>query len=365
MRKDSARVLMAVGIGAAIVLIAAIGAAWWILRPAAQLPPAPAEQEATPDLSGAPPGSDLQGVDQASAEPIENVAPPALTSASAAPAQNDPAATASPPPDSSLPVSPPAPAASSAQMALAEPSAPGTPPPASPPAAPAATAPEPPVTLAMPQPPPEMPASGGDDAARYISAYDGGACFFAAAMEVGDGSASVEAFAESIPPVEALDASFKRDNGFEAQIGFRQVTAAQCPAVDFLRAVRPESGRAPTVALESHMVHDGSPLLGRIGNVENRSLAVLLVTDEGAVHNLSDTVRAESGSATFAVSLHAGASGDRVKPLLIMVIASPAPLSSLAPASMPPAPELFPRVADEARRSGGVSAALEYLKLES
>ena len=60
---------------------------------------------------------------------------------------------------------------------------------------------------------------------RYVARFDGGGCFFAVPLEVSNDAVSIEAYAAAVPPVQVLDEAFRRDQGFEAQIGLRQVDA--------------------------------------------------------------------------------------------------------------------------------------------
>jgi class 3 adenylate cyclase len=245
-----------------------------------------------------------------------------------------------------------------------------TPPPAAPPAVPANTPVQPPAPVqpALPATLPVQQEIGPAEPPRvaelksYISGYDGGACFFASPQDVTPQSASIEAFASSIPAVQTLDETFRAANGFEAQIGLRQVTPAQCAAIDFLRGASTEVTLDMQVG--SQTVQAGQTLTGSLSNAGDRSAAILLVADDGTVHDISDTIRRSSGGLSFEVSLNSSGASE-VKPLLLMALATDKPLITLAARTLPPASQLFPILAEEARLSGQtIDVAVEYLKLE-
>jgi serine/threonine-protein kinase len=228
------------------------------------------------------------------------------------------------------------------------------------PAQPAAA--PPPVVAAAPQAPP--PLDRAAELRASIASFDGGNCFFAMPLEVSDNAATIEAFASSVPPVQTLDETFRRENGFEAQIGLRQVAPPQCAAVDFLRAADTSLDQAPTVQVDSVMLRNGQTLLGAVTDPAGRSLAVLLVADDGTVHDISDTLRGSAGRMTFEVKL-TGSSQGAVKPLLLMVLATDKPLVTLDARPLPAAADLFPILSQEAKLGRQqIGAALKYLKLE-
>jgi class 3 adenylate cyclase len=367
--------LALVGAAAGIcVLLLALGAGgWWLMR-SAGAPPAPTETAAldTDDASGETTGPSLTSPPAADTRPKPTAAEladaaPALSEAPPAKPAGEMASQPAPLPATEAAA--PAPAVAASAIAQA--------PPAPPPTASAAS--EPPLTISSA--PAEPPAPIGALAAatapaavpalnrvaelrRYVRQFDGGNCFFAMPVDVTEGAAKIEAYSESVPPVQALDDTFRRTNGFEAQIGLRQVTAAQCAAIEFLHLAETEPETAPNVALASLMLQSGEPLLGKLADSDGRSIAVLLVADDGAVHDLSDTIEGPPGSRTFRVKLTSSKAG-AIKPLLLMVIASPMPLTTLSSRPLPHADRLFPLLAAEAKRTGlQISAALKYLKLQ-
>ena len=106
-------------------------------------------------------------------------------------------------------------------------------------------------------------------------------------LRLSSNAAVIEGFGASTAPFDAFDKAFKRDLGFEASIGVRQVTQAQCPAIKFLSQLGGNQARAPRINLASVEVKNGETLSGTIENFANRVVELLLVSDSGEVQSLS------------------------------------------------------------------------------
>lgn len=73
-----------------------------------------------------------------------------------------------------------------------------------------------------------------DPARVFIAQANRARCFFTRILELGRGSARLEAFASEADPIHALDRDFKASVGYEAQIRGRQITPQQCRMIDAL-----------------------------------------------------------------------------------------------------------------------------------
>jgi hypothetical protein len=62
-------------------------------------------------------------------------------------------------------------------------------------------------------------------------------------LKIAEGDTRIEVYGGSRAPFAALDGEFGRENGFRAAISRRQVTEAQCGAVNFVRRLRNQSGQ--------------------------------------------------------------------------------------------------------------------------
>ena len=221
---------------------------------------------------------------------------------------------------------------------------------------------------------PAPPAKGGtlpsarvsriDTITRYVNNYDGGDCFFAIAISIGETAAQIEGYGASTAPFQTLDDNFKRSNGFEADIGVRQVTPLQCPAITFLSRVRAQRQAAPQLDIGQANLKSGQSLTGTIDGYGDRVLELLLVSDDGSVNNVTQLVKTTRDGKTF--NLRISLSGtSAAQPQILMVVASAHPLATLQLPQPADAAKVFPAALDEAARTGqAVAATARYFKLE-
>ena len=166
--------------------------------------------------------------------------------------------------------------------------------------------------------------------------------------------ATIEGLGASVQPFSALDAAFKRANGFEADIALRQVTQAQCPAITFLGRLRDERARAPRLDIDKVSLRNGETLTGLVDRFGSRNIELLLVSDNGTVRNVSRDLKAGTDAKTFSITMQdrEGAAGSQ--PQLLLAVASPRPLEALRTTRAIAADQFFPAVSSEAQRSGQV-----------
>jgi serine/threonine protein kinase len=201
---------------------------------------------------------------------------------------------------------------------------------------------------------------------RFLQQYEGGDCFFIMPVAVGTSAAVVEGFGTSTAPFDQLDKLFKKSQGFEASIGVRLVTPAQCPAIAFLNKLRSDSSRTPRISLGSVKLRPGETLAGNIENFANRVVELLLVADDGQVQNISYALRPGTDSLSFSLELPAGngASGSSL-PQLIMAVTTPRVLDSLRQPRPLPADQFFLQAMSEAQRANlTINAAARYVTIQ-
>jgi serine/threonine-protein kinase len=177
----------------------------------------------------------------------------------------------------------------------------------------------------------------------------------------------VEGFGASTAPFEALDKSFKRSQGFDAQIGVRLVTPPQCPAISFLNKLRGDLARAPRISLGSVKLRPGEPLAGSIENFANRVVELLLIPGDGEVQNLSYLLKAGTDALSFSIDLQGPKENlGSNAPQLIMAVATPRVLDSLRQPRPTPADQFFLQVLSEAQRANmTITASARYVTIES
>jgi hypothetical protein len=201
------------------------------------------------------------------------------------------------------------------------------------------------------------------DIERYVDEYDGGDCFFAARTVVTSVAARIEGYGADSAPFQALDGAFKRAIGFEADIGIKQVTAAQCPAITFLSRVRSGGELAPRLQIESTSLKSGDVLSGTVGGYGERHVELLLVSDQGIVQNVSSLLKPAPDGMRF--DMRVQRSGDVVaQPELLLVVAGPQTLQALRVVNGAIANQVFAPALEELRRTGQViGATVQYFKV--
>ena len=279
------------------------------------------------------------------------------------PASPPPAATTAPSPTPSAPLPP---GTTVPPLAPAVPSSAARPDPSAPSLTPAQPAPA--QTAAPPSKgPTEMaalqPVGRAEQIARYINGYDGGDCFFVTPRSVSASAARIDGYGANAAPFQRLDDAFKSAHGFEADIELRQVTAAQCPALSFVARLRHQRDRAPQLQIAETTLRSGQALTGTIQAGGNRSVQLLLVSDEGAVQDLSGLLKRAGENYTFNLRMQrTGTPG--AQPQLLLAVSSERPLETMKGAQSH-AEQLFPLAGVEVTRTGqSVGATVLYFKLD-
>jgi Protein kinase domain len=207
--------------------------------------------------------------------------------------------------------------------------------------------------------------SAKDKIKNYVEQYDGGNCFFVAPVALSEHAAALEGFGASAEPFRSFDTAFKRALGFEADIGIRQVSEQQCPAIAFLARLRGEAARAPHLDIDQEDVHNGSVLSGMIDRYGERQLALFLVSDSGTVQNISSLLKAGTDAKTFKIGMKRAEGVAGRQPQLLIAVTSSSPLNALQPGEPAKADQLFGRLLSEASSSGAqLSAAARYFVLD-
>ena len=233
-----------------------------------------------------------------------------------------------------------------------------------------AEAPPPEPEASPPSQRPTSPTPSASDAAartervrRYVEQYDGGDCFFIVPVAISSNAAVIEGLAASTTPFDAFDKAFKRDFGFEASIGARLVTQAQCPAIKFLGQVGRNQSRAPRINLNSVEIKNGETLSGSIENFANRVVELLLVSESGEVKNLSYSLKPGTDSLSFSIGMQRSGGGD--SPQLVFAVTAPQVLDSLRQPNPMAADTFFLQAVSEAQRTNlTVATEARYFRIK-
>ncbi|TGE01271.1 serine/threonine-protein kinase [Methylobacterium nonmethylotrophicum] len=215
-----------------------------------------------------------------------------------------------------------------------------------------------------PRPSPSPTAANADQVERFVRNYDGGECFFVTAVSAQPPNVTVDAFGSSPRPFMTFDAAFQRSLDIEPQITLHQVTEAQCPLIDFLARQFPlRDARAATLAVTSDLLHSGQELTGTVEASPDRSIELLLVSDDGRVSNLGRSVRRSGEAARFAVKVDGNGPP---KPQMLLALTSQKPLASLRGMGSARASQVFRQLGEELDRDPRPAGiAIRYFKLGS
>jgi class 3 adenylate cyclase/serine/threonine protein kinase len=199
----------------------------------------------------------------------------------------------------------------------------------------------------------------------YIEQYDGGNCFFVAPITISEHAAAIEGFGASLEPFRAFDTAFQRSLGFEADIGVREVTEQQCPALTFLYQLRGAKARPPHLDIDRDALRDGDVLNGMVDHYGSRQVALLLVSDSGTVQNVSSLLKPGTDAKTFNIGMKRADGAAGRQPQLLIAVASSSAVPALQPGEPSKANEFFGRVLSEAAKSpASMSATARYFILE-
>jgi eukaryotic-like serine/threonine-protein kinase len=263
--------------------------------------------------------------------------------------------------------------------------------------------------------------------AQYIDGYEGGPCFLLRPTLITERAVLIEGFATSTGAITLFEQALLKTYQIRPEISTFLVTDSQCPALTFLREARTSLGTLLKLQIGDPRLRLDQPLTGTVEGIGTRELAVLLVSDDGYVHNLAEYMKrgdqprnpqgsdrsrnereriedeeqrlraefsarergaqasaareqlererieeeerrlrsefAARDSATFSLKLNRSGA-QGAKPQILLAIASSRPLTLLATSKPLAAETLFPLLLDEARGFGiTIDVAVKYFHL--
>jgi serine/threonine-protein kinase len=219
-----------------------------------------------------------------------------------------------------------------------------------------------PPTPALQAPPRPNDAASRDQIRDYVEKYDGGDCLVLVPIAISRTAAAIEAYGASEARFDAFAEAFRRQQGFEASVGKRQVTAAQCPALEFVKQSHGEQARAPRIVLNSTEVTNGDTLTGTIENFSGNVVELFLISDRGQAQRLSGLLKPGTDSLSFSIGMQRSENG--TAPQLLVAVATPEALAVLKEAQPTAAQTLFANATSEAQhRNIAIAAAARYFTL--
>lgn len=208
--------------------------------------------------------------------------------------------------------------------------------------------------VARPVPETEKPRlkSKSDILAQYVSSYQGGRCFYALPLKLAGPVPQIIGFGASIPAFLEFSGALEKHLGVTPQIGMRMVSRAQCPVVDFTQAMLTNKAPQVDIFLKSAKISNGKVLHGIVGKVDFQHLAILLVDDEGMVHNIAGYTRRTDRGIEFNPQVF-GTGDGRSRVQLIVVISSQQPLPVLQGNDVRSSDDVFPLLLQQIKNAPG------------
>jgi serine/threonine protein kinase len=214
-----------------------------------------------------------------------------------------------------------------------------------------------------PSPTTTLPANRLESIRSYLDQYKGGDCFLIVPVAIGQRTAILEGFGSSPGPFDTFAQDFRGEQGFNASVGIRQIAQPQCPAIKFVNELHVDRARAPRINLDNVELKGGDMLSGSVENFSNRTIELLLITDDGQVQNLSSLLKPGTDSMSFTIGLQ-GNKADAA-PQLLMAIASSRALESLRSSQPVAADIFFPQALKDAKEAKvPVTATARFFKLQ-
>lgn len=209
-------------------------------------------------------------------------------------------------------------------------------------------------------PPPDSTTREG-----FLAAFDTGPCTYASRIASGPNAGMVTGYSATGSTFAGLPAAYEETFGARPAILPRDITAAQCPALDFARAVQGRGGAPVQLTLSQDQIASGDTLRADLTLPGNQAIWAVLISPQGTIWGLTPLLSEPVGgrrSMSFGLTL---ADDTEAAPQLVLVVASDAPLTRAAAAQEgAQAVDLLPIVLDEiAARGTGFSAALGYVML--
>jgi len=199
-----------------------------------------------------------------------------------------------------------------------------------------------------------------DAVKRYLEKYDGGDCFYVKPIQIADSSAALEGYGLSEAPFRELDDAFRKSQGFEADIGVRQISANQCSAVKFLNKLRGNATAAPYIDVSTANLKAGQTLNGSLNQLDGRKTDLILVSSDGSVRKLP-TAPGNNGL-SFSLNLSPDIADGKVQ--MLVAVASQQPIDALKPQKLADAEKLFPQILAEEKSNPRLTAAVRLFKAE-
>jgi hypothetical protein len=195
---------------------------------------------------------------------------------------------------------------------------------------------------------PVAPRPGRPDSSFFSSYIDDG-CFLALRLASAEDGGIVGYGARTDTFVK-FSKAFAQEFGGEPKLLSLRITEAQCPGIRFARLMLGAAQHPLAIRIERKQVEGPGTLEGRLTRTL-QFLTMLLIDDEGMVHNASKYLREAESASEFSIPVvPTGDAGGRVQ--LIMAVSSSHRLPLLEQAHSLHSDDFFPELLKQANTAG-------------
>lgn len=181
--------------------------------------------------------------------------------------------------------------------------------------------------LALLQPIPIPPAvapreNRHDKFVKLVRNYDGGPCFLAMPVDDEGVKLAIESFSSRNEPMLQLQKAIRFNLGADVNVGVRKITEDQCPVIGFIDTMLKSRIPELKVGLRNTSISNGGQISGNVGGVRLPWINLLLVDDDGMVHDISSYGSMAGGYLRFSAPVTITAMGKSRYQLVIAIAAS-------------------------------------------
>ncbi len=174
---------------------------------------------------------------------------------------------------------------------------------------------------------------------------------------VGDDRAAIDGYARSVEAFSTLRSDLRSAHDVRLDVRLNPVTAAQCPMLAFVSGARGNASLVPAIELVGYTVAAGGTISGELFGPPGAYVSLLAAFADGSVRVVVSSMRLTGQSTPFAFTPDA-----RLLPsgtaLLLVAIASSAPLDILRPDAVQPAERLLAQMQERVEATGMRLAAV-------
>jgi hypothetical protein len=160
-----------------------------------------------------------------------------------------------------------------------------------------------------------------DPTDQFTTTYLGGECFFPLRTVSGDDDVIVGYAVRSQPVIEFRQA-FMRAFGIDPALTWQPITEAQCSGISFTRVVLRDSAPNVHIDLDRDWIESGEELTGRVSGGSFDFVTLLMLDDDGMVHNILEHLRSGPVGFEFSAPVYPISDGKHRAQLVIAVAAS-------------------------------------------